>query len=563
MSDAEGSRIPGEDKRPKPRASLEASEKAGSAAPPSGTAAPEKEAPPPEPAGDADSDLASMGEAISIRGNTYAGDGRVEIRVAEDWMTAWATFSPPADNGRPITREMVAELLLRVGVTEGVLWDDIAEAMLECNLERHYLRDRIVAEGLLPEEEVPEHAAIEERFARKSQMASAEAIKVDFRELSSLPVVKKDEVLARLIPKSEGRLGKDIRGKELVAPRRSVENWLAGKNVAAGEGGLRAIVDGLLVKSERTLSVEEIFLVKGGVDFHTGHIVFPGDVVIEGRVGDGFKVWSGANIVCKTTLDAFDVNAKKDLFCQQGIIGRRRGQVRVGGQLGAKFIENCRVAARGDIHVTSAIMGSRVYTLGLVDLGDKGVIMGGETWAVHGVKAARLGNQAKQRTVIHVGIDFTVQQRLDQANERLRVITLRSQQIDGFAASHPDIEPGRLHHEAARSLEETQNLIMKLLGSLDADDGAVVEVKGEIFPGTVIDICRVEISVDQLLKACRFRLDKAAGRIVIEHLTGKPAESAGKQAPHGPGQGSGGSKGTGEEGRAESGTKETPGPRKR
>lgn len=522
MSDAEGSGPDSGETRLEPETAASPSSGSQSSAPS-----------PAEGAGKESSDgtdLATMGDSVSIRGSAYAGDGRVEIRVAEDWMTAWGTFNPPADDGRPITRDAVAELLARIGVVEGILWDDIAEAMLSCNLERHYIRDRVIAEGLPPAESIPAHAAIEERFAKRVRFASADALKVDFRELASLPVVKKDDILARVIPEQAGRVGRDMRGRELPSSHHAVENWREGKNVVLSDGALRAAVDGLLMKNDQVLSIEEIFLVKGGVDFHTGHIVFPGDVVIEGRVGDGFKVWSGANIVCKTTLDAFDVNAKKDLFCQQGIIGRRRGQVRVGGQLSAKFIENCRIAARGDIHVTSAIMGSRVFSLGLVDLGDKGVIMGGETWAVHGVKAARLGNQAKQRTVIHVGIDFTLQQRLDQANERLRLITQMAQQIDAFVASHEGVDSAKLHRDADKAFAETRSLIVRLLSGLDADDSAVVEVKGEIFPGTVIDICRIEITVDELLRGCRFRLDKAAGRVLIEHLGGKPAESSTKAA---------------------------------
>ncbi|MDA8410141.1 MAG: FapA family protein, partial [Treponema sp.] len=273
--------------------------------------------------------------------------------------------------------------------------------------------------------------------------------------------------------------------------------------------------------------VEEVFVVKGGVDYHTGHIVFPGDVVVEGKVGDGFKVWSGASILCKFTLDAFDVNAKKDLVCLQGILGHGSGHVRAGGQLNAKFIENCRVAVRGDIHVQTAIMASRVYSLGVIDLGEKGAIVGGETWAVHGIKAARLGNQAKQRTVLHVGVDFTVQQRLDQANERLRTLALRAQQIDVYAANHPGVDAARLHAEAAKAVEETRNLIISLLPTLDGDENAFVEVTGDIWPGTMIEICRGEIAVTKPLRNCRFSLDKAAGKIVVEGLAAKRPQAAG------------------------------------
>ena len=58
--------------------------------------------------------------------------------------------------------------------------------------------------------------------------------------------------------------------------------------------------------------------------------------------------------------------------------------------------------------------------------------------------------------------------------------------------------------------------IGEYLGQLDADESATVEARGEIFPGVVIEICRVSIVVEEKLHACRFRLDKAAGRIVVE-----------------------------------------------
>jgi uncharacterized protein len=263
--------------------------------------------------------------------------------------------------------------------------------------------------------------------------------------------------------------------------------------------------------------VDEVLLVKGEVDFHTGHILFPGDVIIEGAVHDGFKVWSGGSIVCKSTMDAFDVNAKKDLTCAQGIIGRRRGQVRVGGELRAKYIQNCRVAARGDVKVQAAVVSSRVYTLGSLDLGDKGVLMGGEVFAARGVRCGRLGNQAFQSTKLHVGMDFTVQQKLDQANERMRLLAARARQVDHAAASRPGPEATKARAEMARLGAELRAQIAELLAKLDAYADALVEVKGEIFPGVVIEICRISIVVEEKLPACRFRLDRAAGRIIVDH----------------------------------------------
>lgn len=462
-----------------------------------------------------------LGSSVSFRSASRPNSGYAEIAVAGDGMTATAHFYPPqGEEGPPLQAEDLGELFARLGVVSGILWDEIGEALMRCNLERRPLRDLVVARGSLPEDEIPAHAALEPRFRRNGPLVPEDAQRVDYRQLSSLTVVKKGELIARQVPRGEGKAGLDVRGFEKPFARRKIENFLPGKNCSLTEAGIESSVDGLLAVNGDRLDVEEILLVKGDVDYHTGHIVFPGDVVIEGRIGDGFKVFSGGSVISKATMDAYDVSAKKDLLCAQGLIGRRGGQVRVGGELRARFIQNCKVAVRGDIHVANAVVGSRIYTLGTIDLSDKGVLMGGESYALHGLRCGRLGNEANQRTIVHVGTDFTVQQQLDQANERLRALAFKAKRAAEAAATRPSPGVLRLKEAVDASMVELSTLIGRLLLSLDADDAAVVEVRGDIFPGTTVEICRLSIVVDQPLKACRFRLDKTAGRVVAERLGG-------------------------------------------
>jgi hypothetical protein len=463
-----------------------------------------------------DGGATDLGGAVSYHSPAGLIDGTVEIAVSPDAMAATATFYPPRGDGLPIEPAFIYELLRRMGVVSGLIEGDIAESAMSCNLDRRVLHDVVVAKGSAPVPEIPEHASLEAKFRRASPRVDDSVQRVDFRELATLFIVKAGETIATIMPKRPGAPGKDIRGKETPYSRESPETCAAGRNVERRDDRLVATVDGRLVIDNGRADVDEVLLVKGEVDFHTGHIVFPGDVVIEGAVHDGFKVWSGGSIVCKSTMDAFDVNAKKDLTCAQGIIGRRRSQVRAGGEIKAKYIQNCRVAARGDIRISSAIVNSRIFSLGTVDLGDKGVIMGGEVFATHGIRCGRLGNQAFQSTQLHVGTDFTVQQKLDQANEKMRLLAGRARQVDQAASAHPSPQANKAREEYAKMAAELRSRITALLGELDADDGAIVEARGEIFPGVVIEICRVSIVVEEKLHACRFRLDKAAGRILVE-----------------------------------------------
>lgn len=468
------------------------------------------------PSEDAAGQPSNMDSAVSYRSAAGLIDGTVEIEVSPDAMTATATFYPPRGDGLPIEPGFVHELLRRMGVVSGILTDDIAEYAMSCNLDRKVLHDVIVARGSEAVAEIPEHASLEERFRGVGPHVADSVQRVDFREIATLLIVKAGETIATMMPKRQGSSGQDVRGKQTPFGRESPESCVPGRNVERRGDQLVATVDGRLIIENGRADVDEVLLVKGEVDFHTGHIAFPGDVVIEGAVHDGFKVWSGGSIVCKSTMDAFDVNAKKDLTCAQGIIGRRRGQVRVGGELRTKYLQNCRVAVRGDMHIASAIVNCRVFCLGTVDSGDKGVIMGGEVYATHGIRCGRLGNQAFQATLLHVGTDFTVQQKLDQANEKMRLLSGRARQIDHAAAAHPGPEATKARDEFAKMTAELRARIGEYLSQLDADDGAIVEARGEVFPGVVIEICRVSIVVEEKLHACKFRLDKAAGRIVVE-----------------------------------------------
>jgi hypothetical protein len=60
--------------------------------------------------------------------------------------------------------------------------------------------------------------------------------------------------------------------------------------------------------------------------------------------------------------------------------------------------------------------------------------------------------------------------------------------------------------------------VTELLGMVNTDENAVVEVSGEIAPGTLIEICQIALFVDEPLKKIRIRLDMAGGKLVTESL---------------------------------------------
>lgn len=467
--------------------------------------------------------------------------GLIDITVAPDAMSASATFAPPADPDKVLIIDSVLSLIDRLNIRTGIDDKAVSDALFQCNLNRKVQRGVVVARGQTAVPGIAQHYEIEKRYLPAKHEVSLDVARIDPRNQSNLIVAKKGEKLADFIPEVQGKPGWDIRGKEIPPGRRSTLEIQPGENIETRPDGLYSGVDGLLTyigdfdSGHVTLRMDNVLIIKGDVDYHTGHIVFPGDVVIEGRISDGFKVWAGGSIECKDTVDAFDINAKKNLVCSQGIIGRGKSEVRVGGELRAKFIQNCKLAVRGNVTLTTAMVSTRLYSLGTVDAGDQGVIMGGEVYAAHGVRCGRLGNESHQRTLIHVGTDFSVQQRLEKCNERMRLLSLDSRRLVQSIKANPSEELYAQKRKVEEAIVTLSGMIGQLLFALDCDENASVEVKGDILPGTIIEICRLSLVIDRPLHCCRFFMDKTIGRINSERLSGRsgpaaPAKPAPKKA---------------------------------
>jgi uncharacterized protein (DUF342 family) len=444
-------------------------------------------------------------------------DGNMEVSISDDCMTATALLYPPLGDGAPITSDYAAELLARLGITNGLLWDELTEHIFKANTERHILRDIVVARGQAPVSEHPEHIIIDERFKPGFRPVSDDELMVDWKTISPVVVVKKGDHIGTVILRQEGIPGMDICGKPVAFAKDAVENYNLGKNVERVDEEILSTSEGRVIVESQKISVEEVLVVKGDVDYRVGHILFPGDVVIEGGVAAGFKVYSGGSISIKDTMDAFDISAKRDLICAQGMIGKEHGQVRVGGNLKAKFVENASVAVRGNAEIPGSIVGSKLYILGKLSMGDKGRIVGGELFATHGVICGFLGGTTRPVTTINVGVDFTIQQKLDQAGTVLRELSIRLSRLQNMAATRPDAAVIKARDQADAKLKALATYIAELSKRVDIDDGAIVDVRGTVYPGVVITICHIKVSVEEPLKKSRFHLDRNANRIIIEH----------------------------------------------
>ena len=475
---------------------------------------PDKARPEESAQGQGESDDAN--QILCIRQNDQKS-GYADVKIANDSTSATATFFPSMPGGDFLTYPLIAERLNAAGIVAGVLHDAIQDAILRTNSTHTPVKDVLIAQAERATPEIPEHFVIRQEFLDRKPEIDPNAARIDWHSISAFSIVQFKEPIARRILKVDGKPGIDIYGKEIPFHVTKLQDFTAGINVITHEKGLFAAKSGRLsIDSKGVVSVEDVLVLKKGVDFTTGNITFPGDVILHGKIADGFKIYASGSFVSSEIVDVTEIVCKKDMIVQGGIEGRVNGAVRVGGNLQARFIQNCRVAARGDIIVPGSIVQSTVYSMGMIKMGDTGKLVGCECIVIGGVQAFEIGSARGARTRVRCGTDFTVQQELDIANEQLKVIAIKLQKAEEMYKEEP-LDDIKKHIESLKARRDEINARIPLfLPRIDRNDGAFIEVRGSIYPGTDLEICHVPYLVQKIHKSVVFRLDKSRGMIIIE-----------------------------------------------
>ncbi|MDR2020983.1 MAG: FapA family protein [Treponema sp.] len=448
--------------------------------------------------------------------------GEIVVTFSENDLDAWMDFIPLPGKDAFLTPDYIASILERLNIVYGVRWEAIQEEILQYNTDKRPLKGLLVAKGDRPETEVAEFFELNPHLSH-GLIPAEDQDRVDYRSYSPFVIVKQDQILAWKRPRKTGRNGKNIHDVVIPYGITRPEGVSGGENTQTGEKGITALINGQLIRTQNVLSVRDSLMIKGSVGYATGNIIFPGDVVIEGTVSDGFKIYSGGSVTIKQTFDVTDVITKKDLTVTGGIIGRGRALVKVGGALRTKFIENCRVACRKTITIDSEIINSSVYTMENLDMGDRGFILGSEIYSIHGIRAAGIGKKSGKATHIHCGIDFTIQQEKEKNNNNMRLLAGKLSRLrELMTVPEPNPEKRAKLEELLHRLEGEQKKIglriADIMGKLDTDENARIEVSGEIAPGTLIEICQIALFVSEPLKKIRIKLDKASGKLITEPL---------------------------------------------
>ncbi len=174
-----------------------------------------------------------------------------------------------------------------------------------------------------------ENAKLEDFVGANQVPTETEGKSVDFFA-SKVKIVNEGAVLARKIPGKLGVAGKDVLGKVFPAAAVKDFQFRLKKNVYLSADGLEVIAACAgqpLRLDEKTYMVENVYVLHRDVDLATGSIEFPGDVLIQGNVQDGIRIFAGGRLEIQGSVSHAELRAEKGAKIYQNLLG---GKVVVG-----------------------------------------------------------------------------------------------------------------------------------------------------------------------------------------------------------------------------------------
>jgi len=271
-----------------------------------------------------------------------------------------------------------------------------------------------IARGINSEDGKDGYLDLKFDMSAKPQFIPKDDAAVDYKSSMQITIVEIGDIVADIIPPTEGEDGMDVRGNILKAKDGEKARYFVGEGIEEKDGQLIATAAGTPSIQDGVVMVHRNYVLQGDIDLSTGNMNFPGTVVINGSVTDGFEVISEENIVVHGLISGAKIRAKGYVKCAGGIQGKGRAEIVAGSYVAATFVSAATIVAEGDIIITKDILHSNVSCLGELRLG--GSIIGGVTTSFKGIECGDLGTETGVKTIINIRTHYRQEKAKELAN---------------------------------------------------------------------------------------------------------------------------------------------------
>jgi uncharacterized protein (DUF342 family) len=376
-------------------------------------------------------------------------DASCTIDISLDEMTATLLINP-AFGGKPLMITDIKNSLKQAGIIYGVISDQEMEQRLQENASNF-----IIASGLIPMDGIDtQFVSLVPDIIERPQIED-DCI-CDFRNISSIVIVQEGDALMRRIPSVQGEKGYNVFGK-LLNCYNGIEipfsQNLQGVCIAPDDTDvLLSTLTGTATLIQHGIIVLPL-LVVDEVSLKTGNIDFAGSVVVLGNVEAGMKISAlndvniegnveSASIECGGILTVYNfvqnssLRANKNVFLQGGANSTK---ITSHASINVTFSEYSHIEAGLNITIGDFSLNSNLFAGNRIAVGqitssrqNKKAIIGGIAWAMLEIKAKIIGVNTEVPTIISVGSNPNIQQRVDELDNLIAENDKKQKQINNL-----------------------------------------------------------------------------------------------------------------------------------
>jgi len=439
-------------------------------------------------------------------------DKLYDIRKSKDEMEATLTVNFLSGDDEPNFEDAKKELQ-EAGIVHGIDEDKLKKIFDE----KLYNQEFVIAKGTPKVDGID--AKLKYFFDPNKSIRPQEDEKgnVDYKDVNIISNVRKGDKLVELIPPVQGKDGTAVTGRSVIAKQGKMARLPSGRNTIPDPekpNFLIANADGDVVSTRGLIEVNEVFEVKGNVDYSTGNIEFVGSVIIKGDVKSGFKVSADGDIEIWGVVEDAEISSKANVLLKKGISGRGQGKIIADGNVYLKFCENQNIYAKKNIVVGEELMHSNIECEGKIIVnGKKGLILGGKVSGTLGIEAKSIGNYQHVKTDLIVGVKEELRNKLEKIEENLRKNDENFENVKKaiYNLVKIKIDKGGLPDDKKALMDKLQNL-QKLLPKQrenlqkEKDEilkeyskyaGAEIKVYNEIYPGVRVFIQNLKKNINE------------------------------------------------------------------
>ncbi|TGK17451.1 DUF342 domain-containing protein [Leptospira fluminis] len=428
----------------------------------------------------------------------------LDLKMSEDKMTVHGILQPPKYGGKLLNEEELLETLLKNNIRFGIKNEEI----LRLAKAEEFGKRTLLAEGEHPVPGSDGDLKILFQYPESPVLEEDEFGRVDFKNIHIIQSVKKNQKLAEKGSPRPGKIGHNVLGEVLPFEEGKTAEWKLGPNVKISEDGnqLFALIDGRPILDRHGLiRVDEVCHLDH-VDFSTGNVSFPGTIIVEESIADGFVLETEGSIIIKKSVGKVFLKAAGDIVLSGGFMGRNGGLIQSGNDIYAKFVEQGKMIAKNSIFIEEASMHSELIAgESVLVRGGRGELIGGECVAGKSIVCSKLGAVVETKTVLSCGLPPELLTELEDLKAEIRKNQEVLKKVEtSIVKLNEEAQRRSLTAEEKESLPKLQAIKQKyqsilqnlqaqeqsVILSFEPDRNSYIEVEREIFPGVDANLGR-------------------------------------------------------------------------